>query len=65
MPQSLMSLQTDIVRRYFTESCKIFTANATIIDVYTDGDSPSTFVVVVHNYRQTHQWIVRIPKGGY
>jgi len=37
--RSLTSLQTEIVRRYFTESWKIFTANATFIDVYTDGYS--------------------------
>jgi len=36
MPQSPMSLQTDTVRRYFTESCKIFTANAILTDIDTD-----------------------------
>jgi hypothetical protein len=29
----------ETVRRYFTESCKIFTANVTFTDVYTDGYS--------------------------
>ena len=38
-----MSLQTECVRKYFTESCKIFTEYATIIDVPIDGIIPSVF----------------------
>jgi len=43
MPQSLTSSRTDKVRRHFTERWKIFTGNATITDVFTDGKSPSAF----------------------
>jgi hypothetical protein len=39
MPLSPTDFQTDIVRRYFTESCKIFTAYAT----NTDGIIPSVY----------------------
>jgi len=42
----------DIVRRYFTESWKIFTTYTTITDVYTDGHIPS---VIYHwKYRQNY-----------
>jgi len=61
MPQSSTSLQTKTICQHFTESCKIFTTNAIITDIYTDGYSPSTFVGAVHNYR----WTVWIPKGRY
>jgi hypothetical protein len=50
MPQSSMSLQTDTVRRYFTESCKIFTANAILTDIDTNKYNMSAFVGAVHNY---------------
>jgi hypothetical protein len=43
MPQSPTSSQTDGVRRHFTKSWKIFTRNATITDVFTDGWSPLVF----------------------
>jgi hypothetical protein len=39
MPLSPTDFQTDIVRRYFIESCKIFTAYAT----NTDGIIPSVY----------------------
>jgi len=51
IPQPSTSLQTKTIHRYFAESCKIFTANATINDVYTDGYSPLAFAGAVHNYR--------------
>jgi hypothetical protein len=49
MSQSSTSVQTDTVRQYFTESCKIFTAHATITDVCTDGYSPSVFYLELQN----------------
>ena len=65
IPQSPTSLRMDNVCRYFTESCKIFTRNAIITDVYTIGYSLSVFVGAVHNYRQTHRRTVRISKVGH
>jgi len=50
MPQSLMSLQIDTVCRYFTESCKIFTANAILTDIDTDKYNMLAFISAVHNY---------------
>jgi hypothetical protein len=42
--RSPTSILTDYVHRHFTESCKIFTGNATINDDSTDGYNPSAFV---------------------
>ena len=33
----------ECIRQYFTESSKIFTGNATITNVFTNGWSPSVF----------------------
>jgi hypothetical protein len=43
MTQIPTSIPTTCGRRYFTESCKIFTAFATITDDHTDGLWPSIF----------------------
>jgi hypothetical protein len=58
MPQS-PKIQTKLVCRYFIESCKIFTASATITDVislvisrwkYGRNDSVSLFPSVNHQF---------------
>jgi hypothetical protein len=43
MPQSPTASQMKTFRRYFTESWEIFTANAIITDVFTNGFIPSIF----------------------
>jgi hypothetical protein len=59
IPQLPTRIQTETFHRYFTESYKIFTWNATIIDVYTNGYSPSVLHIelkniyyICHNHRR-------------
>ena len=57
MPQSPTSSQMKTFRWYFTESWKIFTANAIITDIYTDGYMSSAFhrkniYFICHYHRQ-------------
>ena len=59
MPQSPTSSQKECFRQYFTESWEIFTANAIITDVYTDGYIPSAFHRELKNIYficHYHQW---------
>ena len=72
MTQIPTSIPTTCGRRYFTESCKIFTAFATITDDHTDGLWPSIFYQELlkiycpcHNHRrcfwQNHRRTLQIP----
>jgi len=49
MPLSPTDFQTNVVRRYFTESCKIFTTYATFTDGFPDGRSPFVFYQELQN----------------
>jgi hypothetical protein len=54
-----MDFQKDAVRQYFTESWKIFTAYATIANVYTDEHIPSVLYRELQNIYciyHTHRW---------
>jgi hypothetical protein len=58
---SLIDLQTTLCRRYFTESCKIFTAYVIITDVSTNGMSLLVFHIelqniycICHNHRHLY-----------
>jgi len=62
MTQIPTSILTKTVRRYFTNSCKIFTTFATITDDHTDGLWPSVFYRVYcqcHNHRHCFRQIDR------
>ena len=52
------------VHRYFTESWKIITWNATITDFHTDKFQSVGMLSAGHYYRQHHRQTVRIPKSG-
>jgi len=49
MPLSPTDFQTDVVHRYFTESCKIFTAYATFINGFPDRHSPLVLYLKLQN----------------
>jgi hypothetical protein len=44
-----MDFQTETFRQYFTESWKIFTGNATITNILTDGNISSVFYRELQN----------------
>jgi hypothetical protein len=59
MPLSPTDFQTDVVRQYFTESCKMFTAYATFTDGFPNRHSLSVFYRELQNIYcicHKHRW---------